>query len=122
MCLKDKQKRTGNSFAAAFEAFDRQLRREGYPTSDLRREGRRLLAPGITIKDYIDTLRAVESVEEVGGVIQYRQRTTMTEDGIAAIIYDEFQKGESAQWYRTAAHRIFNDLAVKIVKGTKDES
>ena len=105
MCWEAKQKRLGNSFAESWEAFDHQLRTEGYPVATLHREGQRLLAPGITVKKYMDTLIGLESVEEVDGIIRYCRTR---EDEIAAIIYDEFLKGESAQWYRAAARRILD--------------
>jgi hypothetical protein len=73
MSLQEKQKRASNGFAAAFQEFDRQLRTEGYPTADLRRNGQRLLAPGITVKQYVETLRAVEKLEEVDNILRYRQ-------------------------------------------------
>lgn len=73
MCLEEKQKRVGNGFAAAFQDFDRQLRTEGYPTDDLRRNGQCLLAPGITVKQYVETLRALEKLEEVDNTLRYRQ-------------------------------------------------
>ncbi len=75
MSLQEKQKRLGNGFAAAFEEFDRQLRNEGYPTADLRRNGQRLLAPGITVRQYVETLRAVEKLEEVDNKLHYRRRS-----------------------------------------------
>ena len=58
--LEEKQKRVGNGFAVRFQEFDRRLRTEGYPVAELRREGRCPLAPGITVKQYIDTLVATE--------------------------------------------------------------
>jgi len=73
MSLQEKPKTAGNGFAAAFQEFDRQLRTEGYPTADLRRNGKRLLAPGITVKQYVETLRAVEKLEEVDNILRYRQ-------------------------------------------------
>jgi len=118
--LEEKQKRVGNGFAAAFREFDHRLRTEGYPVTELHRNGRRLLAPGITVKQYIDTLVTIQRVAEVDGVMLYRppQLTIgLTEDEIAFIIQDEFLKGESAQWHRVAARRMLNELAARAVGG-----
>ena len=117
--LEEKQKRAGNSFAAAFREFDHRLRTEGYPIAELRRNGQVLLAPGITVKQYIDTLVTIESIAEVDGVMLYRpsQLTIgLTEDEMAFIIRDEFLKGESAQWYRMAARRMLDELAVRALE------
>lgn len=106
-CLSQKQKRTGNGFAARFQEFDRQLRTEGYPTADLRRNGQCLLAPGIAVKQYVETLRGVEKLEEVGGTIRYRQKAyPPTEYELAALILDGFINGTNAHWYEVVARTI----------------
>lgn len=107
MHLQEKQKRAGNRFASVFEQFDRQLRTEGYPTDDLRRNGQCLLAPGITVKQYVETLRALEKLEEVDNTVRYRKRRQrISEEELAAIILNGFLNAESARWHRAVAHSI----------------
>ena len=44
----------------------------GYPLAELHRSGHLRMAPGITLAQYLETLRAFGKVVEVDGVLRYR--------------------------------------------------
>ena len=51
---------------------ERRLRAEGFPLEELAANGHRLVAPGITLKQYIGSLEAFDTVEVVKDVMRYR--------------------------------------------------